>query len=376
MQIPLESATIHRYEEHWSCAIAMTRNDLAARLKGNKRTFVVHSKSGPYAAVAAMSSALGRSRESGPFFRFSTELLPPAPPSSVPGGSMAEDLRVDFKGDWAQFLREKGLPVCGLKFDDARTLDENTMRYLNAHQRRIPRRKPRVVHESRELSVPSEYEQDYQRLKSVISAGKSLKPYLGRDIPHKGRPDRNDPLLNAWGIQHLHFRAKGTRHILLAKITDEDVFVIQTLPHAPDSFVDAELLEILHNNWPAEIAQGKLRGIAGEVVPSAKRLALRQNYANFTTTMADGTVYLAPGGGLMASGDCGDDRINCDKISSELEYWEKVVKESAINIRAGLNWGEGRELVIRMAFDDRDCCLYEPTTRTRIALNLAKPDLE
>ena len=78
----------------------------------------------------------------------------------------------------------------------------------------------------------------------------------------------------------------------------------------------------------------------------------------------------------MASGDCGDDRINCDKISSELEYWEKVVKESAINIRAGLNWGEGRELVIRMAFDDRDCCLYEPTTRTRIALNLAKPDLE
>jgi hypothetical protein len=351
----------------------MTTDDLAARLKGNKRTFVVHSKSGPYAAVAAMSKTLGRSREFGPFFRFSTELLPPAAPTNFPGGSTDGELRVDFKGDWAQFLREKGLPGCGLKFDDARTLNENTMRYLNAHHRRIPKRKPRAVHESRELSVPPEYAEDYQNLKRVISAGKSLKPYLGRDIPHKGRPDRNDPLLNAWGIQHLHFRAKGTGHILLARITDDDVFVIQALPHVPDSFVDAQLLEILHNNWPAEIAAGKLHGIAGEVVSPERRLALRQNHANFITTMADGTVYLSPGGGLMASGDCGDDRINSDKISSELECWEKVVKASDLNIRAGLNWGENQDLVIRMAFDDRDCCFYEPTTRTRIALNLPGP---
>src|SRR5208282_5279949 len=97
----------------------------------------------------------------------------------------------------------------GLKYDESRALEENTMRYLNA-QRRIPITARRAVHESRELSVPQEYEADYLALKSLIRSGGNLKPYLSRHIVKKKRPDKNDGLLNAWGIQHLHFRPEGT----------------------------------------------------------------------------------------------------------------------------------------------------------------------
>ena len=54
-----------------------------------------------------------------------------------------------------------------------------------------------------------------------------LKPCLSRDILKKGRPDRNDGLLNAWGIQHLHLRTPGTDQLLFCMITD----TIKTLPH-------------------------------------------------------------------------------------------------------------------------------------------------
>jgi hypothetical protein len=349
----------------------MSKKALLGKLKGNRRTFVVHSNTNPYAAVAAMGAAVGRSQALCPYFHFSKKLIPAAEPGDAADAVWAlalSNLKVDFMGDWAEFLRQKGMTSCGLKFDQSRTLEENTMRYLNAH-RRIPIPTRRVVHESRELSVPQAYEQDYLALKTLMSSGGDLKPYLSRDILKK-LSHKNDGLLNAWGIQHLHFRPEGTGHILLCRITDTEVFVIQSLPHDHDVWVHTGTLQILHDNWPKEIAAGKIHGITGEVVPSGKRLALRNQNANFTTTMTDGTVYLAPGGGLMASGECCEDRTNCDKIFSELASWKKMVTSNAAAFRTALSWPLSKELSIKMMFKDRECCLYEPTTGTRISLTL------
>ncbi len=351
----------------------MSKNPLLKKLKGYSRTFVVYSNAGPYAAAAAMGMAMGRGMEQGPYFHYSTTLIPPiehdgdadADRELAPG-----DLKVDFKADWGKFLCHEGLPVCGLKFDESRTSEENTMRYLNAHNRRIPIPKQRTVHESRELSVPPEYEQDYLALKTAIRSGQDLKSHLSRDILKRKRPDRNDGLLNAWHIQHLHFRPEGTDPILFCRITDTEVFVIQALPHNDDVWVDTRLLQILHDNWPEEIAVGKIRGIPAEVVPSNKRLSLRNQNANFTTTMPDGTVYLAPGGGLMASGECSEDRAHCDKIFSELAYWQQIVTGNTTSVRASLNWPTSKRLSIKVMFKDRECCLYEPTMGTKLSLDL------
>jgi len=351
----------------------MSNSALLAKLKGYTRTFVVHSNTSPYAAAAAMGAAMGRSQARGPYFHLAGERISGLQSEAGTGGACElapSNLKVDFRGDWAEFLRQKGMAICGLNYDHLRTLEENTMRYLNAHNRRIPITAQRAVHESRELSVPQEHEADYVALKSLISSGGDLKPYLSRDILKKKRPDKNDGLLNAWGIQHLHFRPEGTAYILLCRITDTDIFVVQALPHDHDVWVDTSLLQVLHDNWPEEIATGKWRGAPGEAMPSSERFSLRNQNANFATTMRDGTVYLAPGGGLMASGDCSEDRTDCDKIFAELMYWQGLVSSNVACFRAALNWPASKELSIKMHFEDRECCLYEPTTRSRLSLTI------
>ena len=330
----------------------MSNTALLDKLKGYTRTFVVHSNTSPYAAAAAMGAAMARSQARGPYFHLAAERKSGVQSEAGTGGACElapSNLTVDVRGDWAEFLRQQGMAICGLNYDHSRTLEENTMRYLNAHRRRIPITAPRAVRESRELSVPQEYEADYVALKSLISSGGDLKPYLSRDILKKKRPDKNDGLLNAWGIQHLHFRVEGTAYILLCRITDTDLFVVQALPHDHDVWVDTSLLQILHDNWPGEIAAGKLHGVPGEAMPSSERLSLRNQNANFATTMRDGTVYLAPGGGLMASGDCSEDRTDCDKIFAELAYWQELVRSNAVRFRAALSWPASKELSIKMS---------------------------
>ena len=146
------------------------------------------------------------------------------------------------------------------------------------------------------------------------------------------------------------------------------MFVVQALRHDYDVWVDTSLLQILHDNWPEEIADGKLHGVPGEAMPCIERLSLRNQNANFATTMRDGTVYLAPGGGLTASGDCSEDRADCDKIFAELAYWQELVGSNAARLRAALSWPVSNELSIRMTFEDRESCFYEPTTGSRLSL--------
>jgi hypothetical protein len=352
----------------------MTRqDDISAKLKGYKNTFVVHSNNNPYAAVAAMASMLGRGQKFGSYFYFSDRLIPAiaADDSAVIVGVDSNTLKVDFKADWASFLRNTGLPTCDLQFDESRMLDENTMRYLNAYNRRIPRTVPRTVHESRELSIPHAFEQDYVALKEAMRLGTDLRPYMSRDFIKKRRPDKNDGLLNSWGIQHFHFRPEGTDHLLFCKVTDSDIFIIQVLPHDPDVWVDDRLIEILHTNWPEEIKAGKLHGISPEAFPADKRFALRNQNTNLPITTSDNTVYLAPGGGLMASGDNSEDRLNCTKIFAELDYWQKLVINNVADIRTALNWDDPSIMLsIRMMFDNREYCIYEATAGTRITFNL------
>ena len=344
--------------------------DFLKKAKGFTRTFVIHSNANPYAAAAAMGMMAARSQEAGAYFRPSDTFVPmveglaPEELNSVPA---ADQNDADFKNDWIAYLRTTGLPACGLKYKDSRAPEENTMRFLNAYNRRIPEVKPRAVHESRELSIPHEYRQDYEVLVALIKAGADLKPYLSRHIVKRKRPDWNDGLLNSWGIQHLHFRIEGTDQLLFCVITESEVFLIQTLAHAAEHlWVNTELIQILHVNWPEMIARARHTGLKPEMFPAPKRDALRSYNANFPITVADGTIYLPITGGTMASGDAAEDRVNCDKIFRELKFWQDTVALNVLAIRSALNMSDSKKLVVRMAFDNRDCCVYEPTQATRL----------
>ncbi len=340
--------------------------EFLSKTKGNKGTYVIHSGAGAGAAAAVMGNIAARSQEEGSYFRLSDNFIPMVngfASEEFDANTAPDQIDADFKNDWVGYLRTTGFPFCSLEYKDSCSPEENTMRFLSAY-RRIPAMRPRMVHESRELSVPYEYSLDYEKLVTLIKAGCDLKPYLSRDILKKKQPDKNDILLNSWGIQHLHFCKKGSDQLLFCVIAESDVFVIQTLPH---EWVNTQLVQILHDNWPELIFRAKHDGLRPEAISADKRHFLRRYNANFLVTVADGTVYLPLSVGTMASGDSMEDWVNCKKIFSELEHYQNIVVQNALAIRTALNMPAAQKLVVRMAFDNRVCCLYEPTRATRIS---------
>lgn len=343
--------------------------DLLKKLKGFSRTFVVHSNANPYAAVAVAGMMAARSQEVGHYFRVSDTFVPmleslPAEEHNSPPD--ARQIGLDFKRDWIGYLHKTGLPACDLKYKERLSPEENTIRFLNAYNRRIPSAKARKVHPSKELLIPAQFQQDYDALIALIQAGSDLRPYLSRHIVKKKRPDWNDRLLNSWGIQHLHFRPEGTSHLLFGVITDADVYLIQVLPHVEEQWVNTQLIQILHDNWPETIARANHSLMKPEAFSTSKRLWLRGYNANFAVTVADGTVYLPLAGGTTASGDSIEDHYNCRKIFDELKFWQKTIASNVLAIRSSLNLSDAKTLTVHMAFDNRVCCFYEPTCAARL----------
>ncbi len=116
-------------------------------VKKRSRTFVIRS-SNPYAAAAAMGLAMARNESSGNYFDPISGPIAGGRPDplaqSQSGAPPAADpmLKVDFRADWAAFIR-RDVAAYGLTFSESRTLEQNTDRYLNA-KRRIPRRRART----------------------------------------------------------------------------------------------------------------------------------------------------------------------------------------------------------------------------------------
>ncbi len=337
--------------------------------------------SNPYAAAAAMGIAMARNGSSGSYFDPTSGSIAGGRPdplgqSHTSARRTADPMfKVAFRADWGRPPAEGYETVYGLAYSQSRTPKENTDRYLNA-KRRIPRQTARRIHESKELRIPPQHANDYSALTKLIREGGDLKPYLSRDIDKKTSPDKNDPLLNRLGIQHLHFRRRGSRDVLFVKITDTDVFVIQACRHDdPHVWVNASLLQILHNNWP-ETVEGRVAGVPDESLTSRERLELQYRHHNFPTAMSDGTVYLSPGGGVMASGQCLDDRVTSDWIFGYLDHWQKVVEDNAANIRTALNIPSPEELLIKLTFQNDDwwCApiLYVPIKHARLSLKFQR----
>lgn len=341
----------------------MARLEQLPKLKGYRNTFVIHS-SNPYAAVAAMGQMSGRAQVAGPYFRLRTQAssASDAPAANIEGGST--EVEINLKRDFTDFMK-KHTQYINVKFASSGSFADMTMRYLNT-VRRLPIPRRRAVRESRELVIPAEHRDEYLALKDLIESGVNLRAYLARNLQDENKVLRSDKLLNAWSIHHLHFRPAGSDSVLLCKITDDAVFMIQAANHigpvSHELWVDPELLRIMHENWPEELAECRFR-ITSATPPKEDRIVVRQNNANFTATMSDGTTYFSR---LTASGDCVDDRDRCRDIIRELAEFEQFVRDNAREFRDGLHWPEAEALAIRMQFDGRDCYFFEPTTRTEI----------
>lgn len=197
--------------------------------------------------------------------------------------------------------------------------------------RRIPTAQPRRVSQAPEFAVPSAHAAGYQTLVRAVESGKPLRPWLSTLVR---KLNERDDLLDDWGIHHFHlgnashekraaFVAR-TDEVAFAVVRPDAVYFLTATSHdpgtAPFVWTQAELVEIVHRNWPALIAASRMP-LDGQVLIAEKHAELRKFRVNASVTMPDGTVYYPPGGGMMSNGTAGrTTSIRCSCCGSSTRW--------------------------------------------------------
>ncbi len=242
---------------------------------------------------------------------------------------------------------------------------------LNAERRGIPTQS-RKVFCSRQFQCPSAHLQALSDIEAKIRKGEDLNPHLSKLTENA---TDHDPLLNHWGIYHLHLGTKlrrdgfieRTNHLLFCRFTAESAYLIDVHPHK-DAWPRSEMMKIVHDNWPETIARWRARGVSGQLLSDSEIRNLRGNGVNHVLRMADGTAYFPPGGGTSASGsniidtlvtDClrhwatnESQRIigNWTKIAEDVRN-EGVAIVEPVNLELWFNGTEYRALEATQRFD-------------------------
>jgi len=251
----------------------------------------------------------------------------------LPGGPAEAGARLDFLGDWTEFLRER-LDLAGhqpLPSDGVRVLAH---RYFNLQKRRFEAR-PREVKRSREFTCPDDLLPIVDRIAEQSQHGEDLWPYLTRSIAD---PEYNDALLNDWEIHHFHLGArlepdgfverfiKDGDPLLFARVTSDTLLFITTAPHG--DWGNRQLIEILHTNWPEVLADcvlPRVRSLPFHLTHSGIK-KVRKAGIGTVLQMSDGTVYGMIGSGSMTSG------IAKDVMETSIQF-QQLVERLEIHVR-------------------------------------------
>lgn len=258
----------------------------------------------------------------------------------------------NFEEDYKQFV------LLAIKKYFNINLDDNKYSYLKdlepqdlyfqylSNSKRIPPAKPRNVHMSKELinsDLYNTYQDKVENIAELFKSGKSIKPYLNRDVKHifkKNCP--KDFLLNDWDLYHLHLGelkpnanfCDRTKYVLFCKITETDVYLIQILDHIEDSsFACRQLLTIIRDNWIEQYNVHKLNGVLGmeREFSDAEYRKLRE--AGICTILnIDDEYFMSPNMGVASSGDSSNDVHIAMRQFHVLEVLQEHILNSAKKI--------------------------------------------
>lgn len=231
---------------------------------------------------------------------------------------------------------------------------------MNLGRRRISRR-PRPVHRSRQLLARSpgrEHSDALDRIEKACVRGDDLLAFQSTTMLDARY---RDALFDDWGIQHLHLdlptgkKAKDPRFVRRAKellfvlVRDSAVYFIDLLEHG-DSFLNDDLIEVLHTNWPKAIRPWLLAGIRPPRVRPTReeRIAtqrdVRTHGVGTPTFVADGTGYCSIGGGYATDNTSIRDVSQADNLVQEIRELEESARENADLIAAQIQRMTGRRL--------------------------------
>jgi hypothetical protein len=215
-------------------------------------------------------------------------------------------LEANFKADFLAMARQTLTEEWG--HEEAQQIPDNqiVMTFLDSLRRR-PATRPRRIWTADDFQCPRDYTAGWEALQKKIRSGDDLSPHLSRG--HSSLKAL-DGLLNEWGVHHLHLgttpssdgsgRIERTGPVLFARITDDDFHAISVCLHG--EWEKSSILESLHRNWPQAIRDYRLNGVQGEPLTEAQRRNLRKVNVQAPTSVSDGTVYMAIGGGVSSNG--------------------------------------------------------------------------
>lgn len=240
------------------------------------------------------------------------------------------DVEVNFYLDWVSERRQE---LSHLGYEVSLRPDEDIVHiYLNL-QKRLVEPKPRQIHRSKEFQCPAELQQGLSCIESAIRNGDDLTPYLSRLIK---RADYDDPLLNHWGIHHLHLGARvdsdhfveRTGPLLFVRFDSKCAYLINIFSHGAWAMQD--MIRILHENWPESIESYRLNGVIGltRSVSDQDVKVLRRKNINTFVEIGPNIVYAPIGGGAASSGISVDVVRQADYIKDQLESMEQAVVEN------------------------------------------------
>lgn len=181
-----------------------------------------------------------------------------------------------------------------------------------------------------------------EKLVSAAEDGDDLRPWLHDAI----FIDKQDALMNDWGIQHYHLglslesRASGRNKIsrtgdLLYAMHKEHtakLYMIGVFDHG--SFSEKQLLEIVNADWPDLLGHAKIENLIDiSHSPSSPEIhQLRKNQINSAVEI-DGEFFMGPGGGYTMSGHSTTAVMKALGIKRMLCQIQKAVDDGEISVR-------------------------------------------
>jgi len=195
---------------------------------------------------------------------------------------------------------------------------------------RIIDKRVRSVSEAQELVIPEKYTAAYEDIVNSIKSGKCLKKYQSRNLKNL---HYDDDMLSHWGVQHLHlgqiieqdgFVAR-TGDLLFIHFSDAEAHILGIFDHG--AWCDLDLIQIIHNNWPGQLAVYKSNSNAAPLT-EAQYNTLRKKHANANVTVSDGTEYICPGMGVTANGAPLHAVFNSDKVIFMFNRAFDLIKEN------------------------------------------------
>lgn len=248
-------------------------------------------------------------------------------------------IEIDFLADWILGIK-RTLESEGYNLDATPEKEEIIINYFNLRKRMISAI-PRKVIFSKEFSCPEDKKEGLDLIIRKATNGEDLTPHLHTKI--KSDPHYNDPLLNDWGIHHLHLGAiiqpngfvNRTGPVLFARITDDNFYLIDVMDHSNGNqpWAKQKLFEIIHSNWPESINHNILNGIEMNFHPSDKdRTKLRKGGVFIPTQLPDGTIYFPIGGGCATSGKSVEAFRQAHYYINLIRYIENHIKNNVLEI--------------------------------------------